>query len=160
MKTKSFTIAVLGALVLVALLVPRDRVEHQALAAGSAVVLANAQTTTGPGIASGYTAATPGEVGSENLLFVFRAAGTNAARAQAHLEISDDSGSTWTGLHTFGTGSDVFRYPVCAVCTFRVVSDYASSTATVTVTMSVSGAAVAIAPTRTPTPTPTVTPTH
>ncbi len=167
MKNRTFLGVVLGLLALVALLIPSPRrEEHTALAAGAAVVLANAQTVTGPGIASGYTATTPGEVGSERLLFVYHAAGANAAQAVCHLEVSNDGGTTWVGLYSFRTGSDVFQYPVCAVCQFRAVSDFASATATNTVTMSVSGAAAASAPsytptaTKTPTRTPTVTPTH
>jgi hypothetical protein len=156
MKNRSFVLVILGSLVLLALLVPRDRVDHSALAAGSAVTLMNAQTAAGPGLASATTQATPAEGGADRYVFQYHATGADVRTA---IEQSSDSGSTWANVHTFRGPDEVWSAGVCGPCLFRANKIYTTSeTATVILTMG--GAAVALAPSYTPTATPTTTPTH
>ena len=61
MRTRSFVLAVLGTLVLVALLAPSPPrgEQHAALAAGGAVTLMSGQSVPGVGLASLFSAVTP-----------------------------------------------------------------------------------------------------
>jgi hypothetical protein len=124
-----------------------------AIADRSSTTIMNAQTFVGAGLSSIYTAVTPAEDAASH--FVFQYHGGPGARAR--LEISNDTGTTWSTLYAFKTPDDAFSYPVCGACQFRAVADAASATATNTVLVTLSGAAVPVAITYTATSTPTFT---
>lgn len=164
MKTRTFTIIILGVLALVAAFLPSQRVEHSALAAGGAVTLMSNQTDAGPGFASATSQATPAATGADRYVFQFH---SSASGVDVLLQESCDGGTNWGFIYKFGrNGSDeIWSTGSAGVCAFRPFKpNYTTETATVTLTMS--GAAVPYAPSYTPTPTvtptvtPTATPTH
>ncbi len=73
MKTKNFTIVILGVLALVAAFLPSQHEEHAVLAAGSAVTLMSAQTAAGPGLASVSSSVTPAESERDRFIFQYHA---------------------------------------------------------------------------------------
>jgi hypothetical protein len=150
------------------------RLERAADAAGAATTLMTTQGTAGPGRASVSTNPTPGETGAERHSFAYHA---SAQRIAVQVQRSDDGGTTWATIHTFGkpthdsTGIDevwpLDGLPACGICQFRAYKPQ-TTTGTATVTHVVSGAALDLAPTYTSTPTltptatgtpPTLTPT-
>lgn len=82
-------------------------IERIAIADRSSTTIMNAQTVTGPGLASIYTAVTPVEDPASHFVFQYK----GGPGGQAQLEISNDSGTSWSALHVFGIGEDVFQYP-------------------------------------------------
>lgn len=147
------------AFLIVGVFVPRGG--RELVADKSSVTLMSAQTAAGPGLASATTATTPVEGGSDRYVFQFHASGSGA---DVQLQQSND-GSTWTVVHTFGGGDEVWSTPTCGACSFRPFK-LNQTTASATVILTMSGASVASAPTYTATSTPTSTrtstqtPTH
>lgn len=137
------------------------------LAAGTAyadltsTTLMSAQTLPGPGITSVVAASTPttGNLGSDHWSFQYHATTTGV---KVWLQQSNDGGTTWVTLHTFGASADeiwpVSGLPSCGACVFRPYK-LKVTTGAATVTSTVSGTTIGFAPTYTFTATATVTQT-
>lgn len=156
MKNSTLALLAIAGIALLVMFLPGPPVPRVALADRSSTTLMNASAATGPGAASIFTQETPTEGSGDHFVFQYRAGGP---RANCVLQVSNDSGTTWSTVHNFKNPDDVFAFPVCGACQLRAYALYADSTNTNTVIVTLSGAAVALAPTYTATKTPTVTPT-
>ena len=141
MKTKTFTLVILGSLVLLAALARADKTVKE---------LITDQTTTGPGaliVSSGTDAA-----GSAYFFQLSRMDGSGSVFVEETLD-----GAAWVRVGTLRKAGDIVTVPSCGNCAFRAnVTTCLSCVATVVGTISGTPTLTAL----TPTVTPTVTPTH
>jgi hypothetical protein len=170
---KNYRLAVLVAALAMGVLILPHGGDRAAIADKTSTTLMNGQTTNGVGLASLTSAITPTEDSAGHWLFQFAcrdAASAASAACSVHLELSNDSGTTWSAIHRFTGSDEVYQFPTCGICSFRAIGDNLSTAFKATLIASQSGATGASAPTytatstptltQTPTRTPTVTPTR
>ena len=129
-----------------------------ALADLTTTTLMNAQAAGGVGLSSVIAASTPtgSNLGSDQWSFQFHA---SAPGPIVQLQQSNDGGTTWAVVHTFGSAGvidEIWTTPSCGACTFRPYKT-AATIATASVYATVSGTTIGFAPTYTATSTPTFT---
>jgi hypothetical protein len=136
--------------VLLVVVVLGPRPDHPLSADATVTTLVNGAATTGRSAAAIFAASTPGDTGIEQWMFLKTGTG------QAFLDVSLDSGVSWSHLYEFKGNPDTFRWYACGGCRFSI-SYVATATNTVTVKVSQSGIIVPSVPTSTQTPTFTAT---
>lgn len=126
--------------------------ERSLRADATVTTLVSGATTTGQSAVQIFAAPTPGDTGIEQWMFV------KTGNGAAYLNVSADSGVTWSIAHEFAGNPDFFRWYSCGGCRFKITY-VATTTDTVTVQVTQPGIIVPSAPTHTATPTGTATKT-